>query len=241
MEEQRIDRIPAPPGRAVRWTVAAAAVLLALDAQAQTAACDQLKTSLAARLPAPGTYHLESLPAGEPVPKGAKVIGNCSGGAYRMLFIRGAAPATAAPAPKPVPVEKAAVVAPAPAPALAVPPPPPKKVELPPPPPPAPVPEPVAVVVPPPKPEPKPEPAPEPRPIVKAAAAEPAVDTAELMPMPAAADEGPSLVDEATGFAGEHWPWLSALIALPLLLWGWGRVSHYRAYDAAGLPRGPRL
>ena len=48
MEEQRIDRIPAPPGRAVRWTVAAAAVLLAVDAQAQTAACDQLKTSLAA-------------------------------------------------------------------------------------------------------------------------------------------------------------------------------------------------
>jgi len=239
MEEQRIDRIPAPPpGRAVRWTVAAAAVLLAANAQAQTAACDQLKTSLAARLPAPGSYHLESLPAGEPVPKGAKVIGNCSGGAYRMLFIRGAAPATAAPAPKPAPVEKAAVVtpAPAPAPAPAAVVPPPKKVEVPPPP----APEPVAVVASPPRPEPKPEPAPEPRPIVKPVA-EAEADTAELMPMPAPADEGPSFLDEATGFAGEHWPWLSALIALPLLLWGWGRVSHYRAYDAAGLPRGPRL
>jgi hypothetical protein len=236
MNEKRIDRIPARAGRASRWTViaatAAAVVLAAANARAQTPACDQLKTSLAARLPAPGSYHLESLPAGEPVPKGAKVIGNCSGGAYRMLFIRGAAPATAAPAPKPAPVEKAAVVAPAPAPAPAA--------VVPPPPAPAPEPVAVVVVVPPPKPEPKPEPAPEPRPIVKPVA-EAEADTAELMPMPAPADEGPSFLDEATGFAGEHWPWLSALIALPLLLWGWGRVSHYRAYDAAGLPRGPRL
>lgn len=235
MEEQRIDRFPAPLGRAVRWTVAAAAVLLAVDAQAQTAACEQLKTSLASRLPAPGSYHLESLPAGEPVPKGAKVIGNCSGGAYRMLFIRGAAPATAASAPKPAAVEKAAVVAPAP---VVPPPPPPKKIEVSPPPPPPPAP--VAVVVPPPKPEPKPEPAPEPRPIAKPAA-EPVTDTAELMPMPAPADDGPSFIDEATDLAGAHWPWLSALVAVPLLLWGWAWVSHRRAYDAAGLPRGPRL
>ncbi|ARN23321.1 DUF1161 domain-containing protein [Piscinibacter gummiphilus] len=236
MEEQRIDRIPAPPGRAVRWTVTAAAVLLAAGAQAQTPACEQLKTSLAARLPAAGSYHLESLPAGEPVPKGAKVIGNCSGGAYRMLFIRGAPPATAAPTPKPVPVEKVVAVAPAPAPAV----PPPKKIEVPPPPPPAPAPAPVAVVTPPPKPEPKPEPEPEPRPIVKPAP-EPETDTAQLMPMPPLADEGPSFVDEAAGFAADHWPWLSALVAVPLLLWGWGWVAHRRAYDAAGLPRGPRI
>lgn len=231
MEEQRIDRFPAPLGRAVRWTVAAAAVLLAVDAQAQTPACEQLKTSLASRLPAPGSYHLESLPAGEPVPKGAKVIGNCSGGAYRMLFIRGAAPATASPAPKPAPVEKAAVATPAPAPV--VPSPPPKKAEVVPPPP---APAPAAVSPPPPKPEPEPEP----RPLVKPAA-EPVTDTADRMPMPAPADDGPAFMDEATELAGDHWPWLSALVAVPLLLWGWGRVSHYRAYDAAGLPRGPRL
>jgi len=236
MNEKRIDRIPARAGRASRWTViaatAAAVVLAAANARAQTPACEQLKTSLAARLPAPGSYHLKSLPAGEPVPKGAKVIGNCSGGAYRMLFIRGAAPATATPKP----VEKAAVVAPAPAPVVP-PPPPAKKIEVPPPP--APAPAPVAVV-PPPKPEPKPEPAPEPRPIVKPVAA-PEADTADLMPMPAPVDDGPSFADEATGFAGEHWPWLSALVAVPLMLWGWGWVSHRRAYDAAGLPRGPRL
>ena len=231
MEEQRIDRFPAPLGRAVRWTVTAAAVLLAVDAQAQTPACEQLKTSLASRLPAPGSYHLESLPAGEPVPKGAKVIGNCSGGAYRMLFIRGAAPATASPAPKPAPVEKAAVATPAPAPV--VPSPPPKKAEVVPPPP---APAPAAVSPPPPKPEPEPAP----RPLVKPAA-EPVTDTADRMPMPAPADDGPSFMDEATDLAGDHWPWLSALVAVPLLLWGWGRVSHYRAYDAAGLPRGPRL
>jgi len=238
MEEQRIDRIPA------RWAVAAASaavLLLGADARAQTPACDQLKSSLAARLPAPGSYHLESLAAGEPVPKGAKVIGNCSGGAYRILFIRGAPTAAAAPAPKPMPVEKPAPVPP-PAPVVAVqppppPPPPPKKIEVPPP-----APAPVVAVAPPPppKPEPKPEPAPEPRPIVKPAA-EPEADMAALMPMPAPADDGPSFLDEATGFAGDHWPWLSALVALPLLLWGWGRVTYHRAYDAAGLPRGPRL
>jgi outer membrane biosynthesis protein TonB len=38
---------------------------------------------------------------------------------------------------------------------------------------------------------------------------------------------------------GHHWRWLLALIVL-LLVGGWW-LSHWVAYDAAGLPRGPRL
>ena len=64
-------------------------VLLAMDARAQTPACDQLKSALPARLPGdPRGYTLEAVPAGAPVPPGAKVIGTCSGGAYKVLFSR---------------------------------------------------------------------------------------------------------------------------------------------------------
>jgi hypothetical protein len=40
---------------------------------------------------------------------------------------------------------------------------------------------------------------------------------------------------------GGLWPWVVALLLLPLAAWGWAWFSHRRAFDAAGLPRGPRL
>jgi hypothetical protein len=47
--------------------------------------------------------------------------------------------------------------------------------------------------------------------------------------------------DDAPGFMARHWHWLVALLALPLAGWLWAWVAHRRAYDDAGLPRGPRL
>ena len=89
-------------------------MLLAAGAQAQTP-CDQLKAVLAARIDAAGArgYSLEAVPAGTPVPPGAKVIGTCEGGASKILYRRGAA---AGPAPQPVSRsnEAASAVAPAP-------------------------------------------------------------------------------------------------------------------------------
>jgi hypothetical protein len=42
-----------------------------------------------------------------------------------------------------------------------------------------------------------------------------------------------------SGFVGRHWRWLWALIVL-LVVGGWW-LLHRLAYDATGLPRGPRL
>jgi Protein of unknown function (DUF1161) len=94
--------------------VVASSMLLAAGAQAQTP-CDQLKAVLAARIDAAGArgYSLEAVPAGTPVPPGAKVIGTCEGGASKILYRRGAG---ARPAPRPVSRsnEAASAVAPAP-------------------------------------------------------------------------------------------------------------------------------
>lgn len=49
------------------------------------------------------------------------------------------------------------------------------------------------------------------------------------------------LVRRVAAFANAHWPWLLALVLLPLAgaIWAWR--ARYSAYDAAGLPRGPKL
>ena len=57
-------------------------------------------------------------------------------------------------------------------------------------------------------------------------AASPGMDTPEPVP----ADTAPS-----------PWRWLWALLALPPAGWLWAWIQHRRRYDAAGLPRGPRL
>jgi hypothetical protein len=73
--------------------VQTAMLLLAPDAQAQSNACDLLKSELAARIEATGVrgYSLEDVPADTPVPPGAKAIGNCEGGARKVLYRRWAA------------------------------------------------------------------------------------------------------------------------------------------------------
>ena len=82
--------------------------------------------------------------------------------------------------------------------------------------------------------EPSPAPAATP-PIVVAAASEPAPDK------PAAADtvSAPSSTIADLGLA--YWPWLAALVAVPLAAWAWFWFAYRRFYDKAGLPRGPKL
>src|SRR5436305_145106 len=55
-----------------------------------------------------------------------------------------------------------------------------------------------------------------------------------VAPQPASADAEP-------GFIATYWPWMCALLALPLAGWLWAWHAHRSAYDEAGLPRGPKL
>ena len=125
--------------------VLAASMLVPIAAFAQANACDQLKATLAARIEATGVrgYSLETVPASTAVPAGAKAIGNCEGGARKVLYRRwgGASasasveaaavpaaplPSAVAPEPRPkppppavrasVPAPSASVVAPMPVP-----------------------------------------------------------------------------------------------------------------------------
>jgi hypothetical protein len=73
-----------------------------------------------------------------------------------------------------------------------------------------------------------------------------AEDTPAPSPAPVPAQAPPVATIEPTGPAAEQrWtryaPWVLAplLMLLGAALWAW--IAHRRAYDAAGLPRGPRL
>jgi outer membrane biosynthesis protein TonB len=226
---------------AVLWaTVPAASMLAFSPAQAQTPACEQLKARLAARVdPSIRGFSLESVAGDAPVPPGAKVFGNCEGGAYKVLFRRGGdtrptfgGASDAAPAPPPAaPPKPAPAPSPAPVPAPA----------------PAPVPAPAPALAPAPVsiPTPAPAPAPSPAPAAVPAAepektAAPANDATPVAAEPAT-DDGPSWTQRLSGFFVAHWAWWCALILLPLAGWLWAWRAHRNAYDEAGLPRGPRL
>lgn len=42
-------------------------------------------------------------------------------------------------------------------------------------------------------------------------------------------------------FGARYWLWIVALLLVPMAWIAWTWWSHHKAYDAAGLPRGPRL
>lgn len=201
-------------------------LLLALlpPAQAQTFACDQFIASLGTRMNVANRgLRLEAIPAAEPLPEGARVVGNCSANAYKVVLRSASAPpveakasapqAAAAPAPMPTPSPPAPAATPAPS----------------------------------------PTPSPAPAPAPKAVATASAPDRARVaVPKIAATASQPSAVvtpsaapagatARAAGFVTRHWPWFAVPLALVLaaLLWAWR--AHHLAYDAAGLPRGPRL
>jgi hypothetical protein len=218
----------------------------ALPAQAQSSGCDQFKDAVATRIPADALGALETVPASTPVPPGAKVVGTCDGGAFKILHYRrgltppvaGAASAaggvTAASAASAVSVAPR-VAARASAPAAAASRPEPAK-------PPEPM-KPVAV-----KPVAVKPPEPVASPVTLAPVASPATPAATdtrdeplMRDPPPPAPDGPGLIATTTDALIEHWPWTLAAVLLPLLAWGWSWITHRQVYDAAGLPRGPKL
>ena len=246
-----------PSGAA--WAVGAAGLLAATLAQAQSSACDTLKTTLAARIESTGVrgYAMEVVPGRTPVPSGAKVIGNCDGGAFKVVYWRWAS-ARKSPAaeddvkvatPAPAPAPRAETTADPKPPAVT----PRAKTQA------AAAPPPTVVATPAPAPV-APTASPSAAGLPKAAAviapavatsassieAVPAVDervAVAAQPAPAEPPEGEALPfsQRATAFATGNWPWMSALLLLPLALWLWAWRTHRSAYDEAGLPRGPKL
>jgi len=204
--------------------------LLAANALAQTPACDQLKDTLAKRLPADMRgYSMEAVPANTPETPGTKVIGTCEAGAYKVLYRRwgGAVQASAGTASVARPLPASAPVA-APKPAL----------------------PPVAATPAPPAARQQPVNA------VGSSASEAAavanVERPVAVPQAqrdetAAPQERPSrpapgfMTESMAEFTARYWQWILALVVFPVagLLWFW--LAHRRAYDEAGLPRGPRL
>jgi hypothetical protein len=99
-----------------RWALGAAGLLAATFAQAQSSSCETLKGTLASRIESTGVrgYAMDLVPGRTPVPSGAKVIGSCDGGAFKVVYWRWAsarkmtqevkvAAAPAAPVPVPAP------------------------------------------------------------------------------------------------------------------------------------------
>lgn len=218
----------------------AASMFVAAGAQAQADPCEQLKGVLAARIPPEVRgYSMETVPANAPVPPGAKAIGNC--GANKILYRRFGG---SSPSPLPSasiaspPLGRAVKPTPASAPAPI----------------PAPAPAPLPSVVPPPAPRPVEAapimPAAKPAPVqasasraadkVVAPSAE-AVASQAPPPLDQPRAASPPLTQRVTEFFATGWRWIGVLLLLPLTGWLWAWVAHRRAYDAAGLPRGPRL
>ena len=229
-----------PAALALCRLLAAASVWVASGAQAQTPACDQLKASLTARIkPGATGFTLETVRADAPVPPGSRAIGTCEGSVYKILMRRGGNASNAPGAASAVPGPASAVAAKLPV------------VEAPSAPP-APAPRPAELAT---------KPAAASSPDVAPRASEPAEpafrgpmpepeklalnDTAPAPPVQAPPVAEPSAsgsrTQRASGFMVRNWLWILPLILLPLGAWAWMWIAHRRAYDEAGLPRGPRL
>lgn len=229
-------------------------------AQAQTASCDQFRASLAARIdPSIGPFSLEAVPASTQVPRGAKVVGTCEGGGWKVLLRRGAAAAAQSQAAGASASQEPAVTPAQAAPARAATPTPtptPKPTATPTPrptptPTPTPTPKPTAAPTLAPTAAPTPSPVPTSRPTP--AAAVPANSVSEQEPSGAAratvaevqaeqpAEVGASLGERFLALLTRHWQWVLALVGLPLAVMLGMWIAHRRAYDSAGLPRGPKL
>jgi hypothetical protein len=210
----------------------AAAMLAGASAHAQSSACDDFKAVLAARIESTGVrgYSLEVVPAGAPVPSGAKVIATCESGVRKILYRRwgaakaaaGAASTASAAAPSPPAVQPevqarrlpAARVdrAPQAVPASAVS---------------------MSTAV----------PLQSPASSASDAVVAGPVDRALVQAVPAKSDATPvaeaSPARQGFAFTTGYWPWIAALLLLILARWAWRR--YFSPYDKDGLPRGPRL
>jgi Protein of unknown function (DUF1161) len=194
-------------------TLQVASVLLAAGAHAQANPCDQLKAVLAARIDASGVrgYTLETVPAGTPVPRGAKVIGTCEAGASKILYRRWGA--TQPSSDRPLQAAPAPATSPAPRPA-------------------SPSNEAASAVAP---------PRGHASEVETGRGVDHAVAEPQQIPPDKAAVTKVPPARQASGFMAEHWRWIGALafVLIAASIWVWH--AHRSAYDEAGLPRGPRL
>jgi hypothetical protein len=210
------------------------------NALAQGSACDQFKARLASRIdPSIGPYSLEAVPADAVLPRGAKVVGTCEGGARKILLIRGGA------APPP---DAAAVASPASLPQAAPAEPTRRPVEVQ-------RSRPVAAAS---APSPSARTGARPAAVTPAASASaptvesPAASGVPAPPVDRAASGADPQADEprtatlpwqerAVEFLGRYGAWIlvPVLLAFAGALWAW--LAYRRRYDASGLPRGPRL
>lgn len=233
--------------RLAPWLLGATLGGAAAPALAQSPACDQFKDTVATRIPPEALGTLVIAAASTPVPPGAKVVGTCDGGAFKILhYRRGVTPQAAnadsaagiASAASPASAASAVAAAPrvaarASAPAAAASRPEPAKPVA------AKLPEPVK-----PAPPKLPEPSPSPVAMAPAVVAPALPDTRDeplMRDPPPPPPDGPGLIATATDALVEYWPWTLAVILLALGAWGWSWFSHRQSYDAAGLPRGPKL
>ena len=229
--------------RLAPWLLGATLGGAAAAALAQSPACDQFKDTVATRIPPEALGTLVIAAASTPVPPGAKVVGTCDGGAFKILhYRRGLTPQAAtadSAASTPGAASAASAVAAAPrvaarasAPAAAASRPEPAKPVA------AKLPEPVKPAAPK-----LPEPSPSPAAMAPAVVAPALPDTRDepLMRDPPPLPEGPGLISTTADTLVEHWPWILAALLLALGAWGWSWFSHRSVYDAAGLPRGPKL
>jgi hypothetical protein len=236
--------------RGLSSALAAVMAVLACGAQAQTSACDDFKATLAARIESTGVrgYSLETVPASTAVPSGAKVIGTCESGAFKILYRRwgaarapsgAASEARVASSPQGSAVPEAQsrrapitqVVRNSPPPTASAP---------------VVVPLPVArsketasapAVVPP---EPVKLPSGSASDVVAVRAADrpasvPAVDSM------VAPDPAIPLMRRTADFLSGQWAWFAALGLVALLGVRWLWRTYLSPYDRDGLPRGPRL
>jgi hypothetical protein len=228
----------------------AGSMVLAAGAWAQANSCDEFKAALAARIESSGVrgYSLETVPAGTPMPPGAKVIGTCESGARKILYSRwgatrtspGGASAALASAPQAsvtrdapdrrapnVPGESSVRPVPAPAPN------------------PAPQPDSISSEAASAVPASGSEPETPPPAGASAAGAASALDRPAVQPAPIDIEATPAakapLARRASEFLAGNWPWLAVLTLLAVVCWIWVWRAHFSDYDEAGLPRGPRL
>jgi hypothetical protein len=209
-------------GHARAWALAlglalSSTGLWSVEAQPLSSACEEFKTVLVGRMdPSIRGYAMETMPANAPTPDGGKVIGTCEGGALKIVYFRFGAPAPAATSPAPLPPTRPAAPSAAPSPTATAP---------------------VAI---PPAPKTLTTPATAPATPAVAPSVAPVQATARVEPE-IAAPQGPSAFGQVADFMAGKWPWLLALLTLAIAGGVRAWWVHHNAYDAAGLPRGPRL
>lgn len=229
---------------ALTWQlVACGGLLVASSAHAQSSACDQLKARLSTRIEANiRGFRLEVVAAGTQTPAGAKVIGNCDGGAYKVLLLRSGSTAVgtleAASVPRTStalsPTQETPTILAAATPTAATP----KSPEST---------TPLRV----PAQAPRPSPAFAPVQAVKAtedpaASAVPAMQvvvpiSASAPPAESSASEPPALSLSSIELLHEYWPAIAALALTILATAAWVRIRRQHFYDTSGLPRGPKI